>query len=208
MGLTLRAGHALLKDLLPATRARIRIAEQREKRTIEGSLTRKLIRFWMLPVVAIPFILLELRILDALGGVLSNIPLIFTSSVFIVSYVMVVLIHFCSIIFSISRFRSTVENNSRPLNVDKFPQYWEFFRYILPKRVQNSAWEPAFWELMEDFYSVIDRIEGRKCLTRWIVFCFTVRTVLMYVQCLRAFAADATIGWLIRTFKSMIGPRG
>jgi len=81
----------------------------------------------------------------------------------------------------------------------RFPKLWELFRYLLPKRVQDAVWEPTFWELMEDYYSIVDRLEGRKWRTRWIVACFTLRTILMYVQCLRAFAADATVGMLWRT---------
>ena len=92
-----------------------------------------------------------------------------------------------------------VVHDSRSSALEWFPWLWESLRYLLPKRVQVAVWEPTFWELMEDYYSIVDRLEGRKWRTRWIVACFTLRTILMYVQCLRAFAADATVGWLWRT---------
>jgi hypothetical protein len=77
-----------------------------------------------------------------------------------------------------------------------FPRAWRLFSFILPRATRERVFQPVYQELL------IDYLEARReCNTprsrRWLTFCFGVKTVLMVVGCLRAWARDATVGRLL-----------
>jgi hypothetical protein len=57
------------------------------------------------------------------------------------------------------------------------------------------VFEPAYQELCED-YLLTRRAYRTKWAKRWLVVCFTVRTVLMVLDCIRAVCADRSIRFL------------
>jgi hypothetical protein len=64
-----------------------------------------------------------------------------------------------------------------------WPRWWRLFSFVLPKGTRDRAFEPHFNELVEDFLEA-RRYRGR-CQRCWLAVAFTIRTVLMILDCLR-----------------------
>ena len=79
----------------------------------------------------------------------------------------------------------------------RFPIWWELFRYALPKKAEREVFDNTYNDLMADYLRAGQHFKhpGRK---RWLTFCFGLRTVLMFLECLRTFVQDRTIGHLSR----------
>jgi len=75
-------------------------------------------------------------------------------------------------------------------------RFWRLFFYILPRTTRERVFEPAFNDLQVDYLETKGKYRTRWA-KRWLVFCFTLRTVLMVDGCLRAWAQDATVSWLL-----------
>jgi hypothetical protein len=82
-----------------------------------------------------------------------------------------------------------------------FPAVWELFPFVLAHKLRADVYEPAYEELREDFVRA-QQYKGT-WEKRWIVFAFTVRTVLLVLECLRVAAGERVmraLGGLAREF--------
>jgi len=70
-----------------------------------------------------------------------------------------------------------------------FPRLWSLFPYLLPREVRERVYEPAHQELLED-YTLAYRKYRTKWSRRWLSFCFTVRTAMMWAESLRVMACS------------------
>ena len=97
---------------------------------------------------------------------------------------------------------ASIETGSRqfsdPVRVTGFPQFWDLFQFFLPASIRNSAYEPSYNELLEDY--VIARRSKSSGAIRWLSFCFTIRAGFMVFMCLRIWSVSK----LIRPFTSLI----
>ncbi len=78
---------------------------------------------------------------------------------------------------------------SRCLN---WPRVWELLGYLLPWKVREKVYEPGHHELLED-YILTNRKYHAKWAKRWLGFCFTLRTLLLVLDCWRVLMADKGI---------------
>lgn len=76
-----------------------------------------------------------------------------------------------------------------------WPRFWELFQYILPKRIREKVYEPGHNELLDDY--LLTRRKFRTWFARaWLNFCFTLRTLLLILDCWRVLLAEKSIGFL------------
>jgi len=63
----------------------------------------------------------------------------------------------------------------------RWVDFWQLFRFILPRKTQIELYEPLYNEFLEDF--LIARRYKSKAAQRWLRLCFACRTVSMVVGC-------------------------
>jgi hypothetical protein len=68
-------------------------------------------------------------------------------------------------------------------SIQKIVQFWELFRFLLPAKTRQEAYEPAFNDLKAEFLNSL-KFKSPSA-RRWLGFCFTVKTVLMVLDCFR-----------------------
>jgi two-component system, NtrC family, sensor kinase len=77
----------------------------------------------------------------------------------------------------------------------RYPRLWRFFSLVLPPETRTRVFEPSFQELLADY--IVARTQCRtKWGLHWLTVCFTCRTILMVIQCLRAMLADRFFRWV------------
>jgi hypothetical protein len=64
-----------------------------------------------------------------------------------------------------------------------FPGLWHYLGFVLPRSLRLRVYEPSHQELLQDYLNV-SRIRT-KWVRRWLALCFTIRTVITIVDCLR-----------------------
>jgi hypothetical protein len=80
-----------------------------------------------------------------------------------------------------------------------FPRIWALFAYLLPREIRERVYEPAHQELLEDYLEARRRFRT-KGACRWLTFCFTVRTAMMWAESLRVMACSKgakALRWLV-----------
>jgi hypothetical protein len=78
-----------------------------------------------------------------------------------------------------------------------FPRAWRLFSYLLPRKTRDRVFEPAYQDLVDDYLTTRAKYRT-KWAKRWLTFCYTLRTCLMVLDCLRAMLADKAIALLAR----------
>lgn len=76
-----------------------------------------------------------------------------------------------------------------------WPRFWDLFRYLLPKKTQESLYDPAHAELLEDYLT--SKRYRSKWAKRWINFCFSFRTILLILDCWRVLLIEKSTGFLL-----------
>jgi hypothetical protein len=66
-----------------------------------------------------------------------------------------------------------------------FPRVWKLFAFALPREIRTRVFEPAHQELLED-YIIAQGLYQAKWPRRWLILCFSIRTILMVLDSLRA----------------------
>ena len=77
-----------------------------------------------------------------------------------------------------------------------FPRLWELLAFALGKETRRRVYEPVRQELLEDYVRAARY--RTKWSRRWLGFCFTLRTILLVLGCIRAASADKTVRFLLR----------
>jgi len=62
------------------------------------------------------------------------------------------------------------------------PRLWRLFSYALSHRTRRRMFEPAYNELLDDYLSTWK--EQSKWARRWLTIAYTLRTIVMVVDCL------------------------
>ncbi|UCC31819.1 MAG: hypothetical protein JSU86_05980 [Phycisphaerales bacterium] len=65
-----------------------------------------------------------------------------------------------------------------------FPRVWELLGFVLGRTIRKRIYTPVHQELLEDY--VLAKRYRTKWARRWLAFSFTVRTLLLLAECLRA----------------------
>ena len=79
-----------------------------------------------------------------------------------------------------------------------FPRAWELLGFVFSKKVRERTYEPARQELLVDY---LERRRYRmKWARRWLTFAFTLRTLVLVADCVRASTMGRIIDWFVRTF--------
>src|SRR6266478_3622932 len=73
--------------------------------------------------------------------------------------------------------------------LQKFPEWWHLFRFFLPEKIEREAFEPAYNDMLRDYYLASRRYKSRGARV-WLTLCFTFRTFLMLIDCLRLLAPN------------------
>lgn len=82
-----------------------------------------------------------------------------------------------------------------PRAFDRWPRFWKLMGFAFPKGVRDRIYDPAVSELMTDYAA---RKQFRtKAARRWLTFCFTFRTALLVLDCVRALVMDRAIQFLL-----------
>ena len=81
-----------------------------------------------------------------------------------------------------------------------FPRMWKLFSFILGERTRARVFEPAHEDMLEQYY-LAKRSYRTKFARFWLAIAFTVRTLVMVVECARTSAVDRAFGW-VRTLLS------
>jgi hypothetical protein len=113
------------------------------------------------------------------------------NATFYLIFCFVGLLSFASYVFwdSISGFRINLFPRSSKPVMPSFPRSWSLFAFLLPREVRERVYEPAHQELLED-YTLARRSYRTKQARRWLTFCFTVRTAMMWAESLRVMACS------------------
>ena len=77
-----------------------------------------------------------------------------------------------------------------------FPRIWLLFSFALTKQARERVFEPACNDMLEQY--MLSRRYRTRLARAWLTFAFTVRTMLMVLDCLRAMAGDRAVHWLAR----------
>ncbi len=98
--------------------------------------------------------------------------------------------------------RHVARRRKRKLHIiRRFPAWWELFRYVLPENIETQVFDPTYNNLLAD-YLTADQHFKDPSRRKWLTFCFGLRTILMFLECLRVYITDRTVGSLVR-----LGPR-
>lgn len=73
--------------------------------------------------------------------------------------------------------------NAEHAFLSRVPSLWELFSFILPGKVRREAFDPAFNDMLKDYVRA-RKFRGKWTL-RWLAFAFTVRSLLMVLDCFR-----------------------
>jgi hypothetical protein len=82
-----------------------------------------------------------------------------------------------------------------------FPRFWALFPCILSRQVRERIYHPAHQDLLQTYLATRGRYRT-KWARRWLVFCFTVRTAAMVVDCI----AVSCKGKLARLLFALLPP--
>jgi hypothetical protein len=85
-----------------------------------------------------------------------------------------------------------------------FPACWSQFRFLLPNKVRKAIYEPSIEELKEDYILAQAELTGTWG-RRWMVVCFTIRTINVVWQSLWACFSDKTRRALITIAGVLLG---
>jgi hypothetical protein len=96
--------------------------------------------------------------------------------------------------FEVSRSHD-LTTSTKSGKIFNFPRLWTMFSFILPRKVRNEVFEPALEELKEDFL-VARKLRSTRGQRRWLTICFTVRTIILVAQSIRAWLGDRTVRML------------
>jgi len=72
------------------------------------------------------------------------------------------------------------------------PRLWRLFPFILPRKVRREVYEPACWELIEDYLEA-QRLATTPWARRWLTFALTVRTIGLVLGSLHAAVGDRVV---------------
>jgi hypothetical protein len=77
-----------------------------------------------------------------------------------------------------------------------WPRLWTLLGHLLPRRVRKKWYEPGRHDLL------LDHLEARrfrsKWARRWLNFCLSFKTALLFVGCWRVLLAQTAFGWVLR----------
>lgn len=82
-----------------------------------------------------------------------------------------------------------------------WPRFWRLFSFILGHKTRDRVFEPAHQELLEDYYTARREFRTRPARA-WLHVCFTVRTAMLVIGCLRGMIVEAGLGWLLKAVPS------
>jgi hypothetical protein len=78
---------------------------------------------------------------------------------------------------------------TQPVTLPDFPRIWRLFGFLLPRKIRQEVFEPTPEEMKEDYLvalrPLLTRLEAR-----WLIFCFSIRTLVIVCQSLRAALGD------------------
>lgn len=80
----------------------------------------------------------------------------------------------------------------------QLPRVWELFQFLLPKKIREKVYEPAHQDLLQH-HLLARRYRGRWS-RRWLTFAFILRTVVLFLQSVRAWVVSE----LIKVFPSFV----
>lgn len=69
-----------------------------------------------------------------------------------------------------------------------FPRVWELLGFLLGRTIRERIYTPIHHELLEDY--LLAKRYRTKGARRWLAFCFTLRTLVLLAECVRAALAD------------------
>jgi hypothetical protein len=92
------------------------------------------------------------------------------------------------------------EDNRLP----NFPRLWSLLPFALSRKTRERVYEPAHQELLEDYIRACS-LKGGRGLKRWLIICFTIRSIVMVGQCIAASMGDKGLRLLKRVFLALLG---
>jgi len=81
-----------------------------------------------------------------------------------------------------------------------FPRLWELFGYLLRRKTRVRIFQPAFHDLLADYFETRAKRFQTPVAKWWLNFCFTFRTIGLVIECFRV----TFLGGLIATLLAMI----
>jgi hypothetical protein len=91
---------------------------------------------------------------------------------------------------------AAIRQSARAKATLNWPRLWELLSFLLPKNTRERVFEPCRNELLEDFQRA-KKYRG-KWESRWLCTCFTLRTVLLVLDCWRAMIADKALSFFFK----------
>lgn len=80
--------------------------------------------------------------------------------------------------------------------VPRWPRIWQMAGYLVPGMIRKAAYNEVRLELEEEYWETRCTCQTR--LSRsWINFCFTVRTTVLIVDCLRLWGIDKVLRFVV-----------
>ena len=71
----------------------------------------------------------------------------------------------------------------RPPQLRGFPLFWQLFGFALAKKTRDQVFEPAYQDLLAQYLR--SRQFSGKWARRWLILCFTWRTIGLVVTCFK-----------------------
>lgn len=78
------------------------------------------------------------------------------------------------------------------LVLKNLPNFWQLFPFILPKKIKDTVYEPAYNDLLRD-YCLTKRYKAKSARV-WLAFCFVIRTAFMVFDCIRVLLGNKVMG--------------
>jgi hypothetical protein len=91
---------------------------------------------------------------------------------------------------------AAIRQSARAKATFNWPRLWELLSFLLPRNTRERVFEPCRNELLEDFQRA-KKYKG-KWESRWLRICFTLRTVLLVLDCWRAMIADKALSFFFK----------
>ena len=91
---------------------------------------------------------------------------------------------------------AAIRQSAREKAPFNWPRLWELLSFLLPRKTRERVFEPCRNELLEDFQRA-KKYKG-KWETRWLWFCFTLRTALLVLDCWRAVVAEKALSLALK----------
>lgn len=88
-----------------------------------------------------------------------------------------------TLMLSIATIVVVVSDSCRLIVSNDWQRFWYLIGFAMPSRIRGDLYDPAIEDLKQDL------IESRRFRTkwsrRWLNFCFSVRTVVLFLDCYR-----------------------